>query len=96
MKQAKGVEVQASIYAFIVARFFADGWEIFFILPTGWYYTKSYGQTKEYLVLLLISANLSNFIMMPLIGRMADRFGKVKLATNIPHPCIQCYGKLNI
>lgn len=77
MNQLEGLG--QSVFAFIVTRCFADGIELYFIIPTAWYYIKSLGQNEKYLAIVLVSFNMTSLIMTPLIARIADRFGCVKM-----------------
>lgn len=56
-------------------RFFLGGIENYIIAPTAWYYVRSFGQSKFFLALVLISYNIGAIIAGPLFGFLTDRFG---------------------
>ena len=56
-------------------RFFLGGIENYIIAPTAWYYVRSFGQSKFFLALVLISFNIGAIIAGPLFGFLTDRFG---------------------
>ncbi|XP_046856938.1 tetracycline resistance protein, class H-like [Xenia sp. Carnegie-2017] len=77
MNQTQRLNLTLLVY--VLLRGFIDGCEISFILPTALYYIKSLEQTKEFMALVVVSYDLSALITMPLIGRIADRFGRVDI-----------------
>ena len=66
------------MFGFIAVRVFIEGAEEFFILPTAWYYIKSFGQTKTFLGIVLSAYSISAVLTAPVIGRLADRFRHIK------------------
>ena len=66
------------VFLFLGCRVFLDGAEEFFILPTAWYYIDSFGETKAFLGFVLSAYSISAVFVGPIVGRLADRFGKIK------------------
>ncbi|CAB4042123.1 Hypothetical predicted protein [Paramuricea clavata] len=64
-------------------RFFLGGIENYIIAPTAWYYVRSFGQSKFFLALVLISFNIGAIIAGPLFGFLTDRFGNPRLITGL-------------
>ena len=61
------------------ARFFFTGFETYSILPTAWYYIKSFDQTPFFLSLVLCAYNVGVVIASPLAGFMTDMSGNPRL-----------------
>lgn len=68
-----------NLLAFIAMRLLFEGCENYFITPTVLHYLKSLGQTEQYVAVVIMSYNVGSLLMSPLIGRIADRFGRVDL-----------------
>ena len=77
-KKMDSISMKTWVFGFIAVRLFMDGAEEFFILPTAWYYIKSLGQTKTFLGIVLSAYSISAVLSGPIIGRLADRFGRIK------------------
>ena len=71
------------VFVFLCFRFFLEGAEEYFILPTAWYYIDSLGQTKAFLALVLSGYSISAVFVGPIVGRLADRFGNIKCIATI-------------
>ena len=67
------------VFCAICIRFFIDGSEEFFIAPSAWYYVKSLGETMTFLGLVLSAYPVGALLTGSLIGKLADRFGHIKL-----------------
>ena len=66
------------VFGFLALRVFIHGAEEFFILPTAWYYIKSFGQTKTFLGLVLSAYGIAGIFAGPITGRLGDRFRRIK------------------
>ena len=65
----------SSIIKFGAVINFLLGIESYFITPTAWYYIKSLGQSRFFLVMVFISYNVGNIICGPVFGFLTNRFG---------------------
>ena len=81
------------VFVYFAFRFFADGSEEFFILPTAWFYIRSFGQTQGFLGITLASYSISAIIFSPLLGTLADRFRNIKTILIVSH-LVKFFGAL--
>ena len=66
------------VFIFIGGRLFTEGMEECYITSTAWYYIDSFGETKQFLGVVLAAYSIACMVTAPLTGRLADRFGYIK------------------